>query len=91
VVSQRDLLPVIRDCLQGLPDNDRSRVWNGLVERIGSSTIDQDFEEHNRNRVISHLASSAIASLRAAMPSTWPARRPYEAIESHLRSFTIAD
>lgn len=53
--------------------------------------MDDEFEDHNRPRVISHLASSAIASLRAAMPPTWPARRPYETIESRLRSFTIVD
>lgn len=91
MVSKRDLLPVIRDCLQGLPDRDRSRVWVGLMERIDSSTMDDEFEDHNRHRVVSHLASTAIASLRAAMPSTWPARRPFEAIESRLRSFTIVD
>jgi hypothetical protein len=91
VVSRRDLLPVIRDCLQELPDKDRSRVWAGLIERLDSSSMDDEFEDHNRPRVISHLASYAIASLRAAMPSSWPARRPYETIESRLRSFTIAD
>lgn len=91
MVSQRDLLPSIRNCLQSLPEADRNRVWGEMLKRMNLSTIDEHFEEHSRQHLVNRLAISAIASLRITMPSTWPARRPYEIVESRLRLLKADD